>query len=107
MTAFSVVSETGMDMTRFPSEKAFSSWMHLCPNNRITGGRVHSRRIRPGVNRAGQALKVAAQSLRHGGRLLLVANRHLPYEATLAQAFASHRVLAEGGGFKVIEGVKK
>ena len=65
MTAFSVVSETGMDMTRFPSEKALSSWMHLCPNNRITGGRVHSRRIRPGVNRAGQALKVAAQSLHH------------------------------------------
>ena len=49
---------------------------------------------------------MAAQSLRPGGRLLLVANRHLPYEATLVQAFGSLRVLAEGGGFKVIEAVK-
>lgn len=65
MTAFAVLSETGMDMTRFPSEKAFSSWMHLCPNNRITGGKVRSRRVRPGSNRAGQALKLAAQSLHH------------------------------------------
>jgi len=65
MTAFSVLSETGMDMTRFPSEKAFSSWMHLCPNNRVTGGRVRSRRVMPGANRAGQALKLAAQSLHH------------------------------------------
>jgi transposase len=65
MTAFSVLSETGFDMTRFPSEKAFSSWMHLSPNNRITGGKVRSRRVRPGYNRAGQALKLAAQSLHH------------------------------------------
>jgi transposase len=65
MTAFSVLSETGMDMTRFPSEKAFASWMHLCPNNRVTGGRVRSRRVMPGTNRAGQALKLAAQSLHH------------------------------------------
>lgn len=65
MTGFAVLSETGLDMTRFPSEKAFSSWMHLCPNNRITGGKVRSRRVRPGSNRAGQALKLAAQSLHH------------------------------------------
>ena len=66
---------------------------------------AHDRGDRPQLGQ--RFIEVAAQSLRHGGRLLLVANRHLPYEATLAQAFASHRVLAEGGGFKVIEGVKK
>ncbi|WP_372017932.1 class I SAM-dependent methyltransferase [Pseudoxanthomonas sp. 10H] len=64
----------------------------------------HDRGDRPELGQ--RFIEVAAQSLRPGGRLLLVANRHLPYEATVAQAFATHRVLAEGGGFKVIEAVK-
>jgi transposase len=98
MTAFSVVSETGMDMTRFPSEKAFSSWMHLCPNNRITGGRVHSRRIRPGVNRAGQALKVAAQSLHHSKSALGAYFRRMkarlgPQKAIVATAHKLARLI--------------
>jgi len=65
---------------------------------------AHDRGDRPELGQ--RFIEVAAQSLRSGGRLLLVANRHLPYEATLASAFASLRVLAEGGGFKVIEAVK-
>ncbi len=65
---------------------------------------AHDRGDRPELGQ--RFIEVAAQSLRRGGRLLLVANRHLPYEATLAQAFAHRRVLAEGGGFKVIEAVK-
>jgi transposase len=98
MTAFSVVSETGMEMTRFPSEKAFSSWMHLSPNNRITGGRVHSRRVRPGVNRAGQALKVAAQSLHHSKSALGAYFRRMkarlgPQKAIVATAHKLARLI--------------
>ncbi|UWX03914.1 class I SAM-dependent methyltransferase [Pseudoxanthomonas sp. NC8] len=65
---------------------------------------AHDRGDRPELGQ--RFIEVAAQSLRRGGRLLLVANRHLPYEATLAATFATQRVLAEGGGFKVIEAVK-
>jgi hypothetical protein len=63
MTAQTVVSECGIDMSRFATEKHFSSWLGLCPNHRITGGKVRRRRTRKVCNRAAQALRVAAQSL--------------------------------------------
>lgn len=48
----------------------------------------------------------AAQALKPGGRFYLVANRHLPYEATIAQNFKSLRQVAAVRGFKVIEACK-
>lgn len=51
-------------------------------------------------------ISVAAAALNPKGRLLLVANRHLPYEAQLRQHFASVRTVAERDGFKVIEAVR-
>ena len=45
----------------------------------------------------------AADALVPDGRLLLVANRHLPYEAHLGQRFGIVRTLATQDGFKVIE----
>jgi 16S rRNA (guanine1207-N2)-methyltransferase len=48
----------------------------------------------------------AAAALAPGGRLWLVANRHLPYEQALSQGFASLRQVALQDGFKVIEAVK-
>jgi 16S rRNA (guanine1207-N2)-methyltransferase len=48
----------------------------------------------------------AANALVARGRLLLVANRHLPYESVLRERFAAVRTLADARGFKVIEAVK-
>jgi 16S rRNA (guanine1207-N2)-methyltransferase len=45
----------------------------------------------------------AADALVADGRLLLVANRHLPYEAVLGQRFRAVRALVTHEGFKVIE----
>lgn len=63
MTAQTVIRECGIDMSRFATEKHYSSWMGLCPNHQITGGKVRRRRTRKVRNRAAQALRVAAQSL--------------------------------------------
>ena len=63
MTAQTVISECGFDMSVFPTEKNFASWLGLCPNNQITGGKVRKRRTRKVQNRAARALRLAAQSL--------------------------------------------
>lgn len=55
----------------------------------------------PEVGRA--FIRAARRALAPRGRLLMVANRHLPYEATLSQLFRAVRVVAENSGFKVIE----
>ena len=48
-------------------------------------------------------LEVAAEALAPAGAFRMVANAHLPYEAMLAERFAEVRVLANAGGYKVIE----
>ncbi len=51
----------------------------------------------------GQAfIKAAARALMPGGSLLMVANRNLPYETTLADTFKRFETLADEGGFKVM-----
>ena len=51
-------------------------------------------------------IATAAEALGKGGRLWLVANRGLPYEAALAKAFARVEKHAEAGGYKVYEARK-
>lgn len=63
LTVLVLVSELGLDPTRFPTVKHFTSWLGLCPGSRITGGKVKSSKTRPVANRAATALRMAAQTL--------------------------------------------
>jgi len=65
LTALTILSEIGTDMSRFPSAKNFVSWLGLCPNHRGSAGKIFSRRVRKGANRAGRALRMAGQSCHH------------------------------------------
>jgi Transposase IS116/IS110/IS902 family len=38
--AQTIISEVGVDMSRWKTEKHFASWLGLCPDNRISGGKV-------------------------------------------------------------------
>jgi len=64
-TALVLLSEVGTDMSRWPTEKHFASWLGLCPHHKISGGKVLSRKVRPSANRAATALRLAAQCLHH------------------------------------------
>jgi hypothetical protein len=63
-TALAVVSETGADLTPFPTGKHFASWLGLAPGTKISGGKKLSGRTLPSSNRAAQALRLAAAALR-------------------------------------------
>ena len=63
-TALVVLSEVGADMSKFPSDKHFASWLGLCPGTKITGGKVMSGKTKRCANRAAQALRLAAAALR-------------------------------------------
>jgi transposase len=97
-TALVVLSEIGTDMSRWRSEKAFGAWLGLAPNPKKTGGRLKSARTRPGVNRAAQALRVAAQSLHNSKSALgaffrrVAARRGVP-KAVTATAYKLARII--------------
>jgi len=63
MTAQTLISEIGLDMSRWKTEAHFASWLGLCPDNRISGDKVLSRGTRRVVNRAATALRIAANTL--------------------------------------------
>jgi transposase len=57
-----ILSEVGLDMSCWPSEKHFCAWLNVAPNNRISGGKILSSKPRKNANRAAAALRLAAQS---------------------------------------------
>ena len=63
MIAQTILSEVGLDMSRWPTEAHFASWLGLCPDNKITGGKIYHRGSRHIENRAATALRMAATSL--------------------------------------------
>jgi len=60
-----MLCEVGPDLSAFKTEKHFTSWLGLCPDNRISGGKVLSSRTRRVINRLSDALRLAATSLEH------------------------------------------
>ena len=63
LTAHVVLTEVGPDLSKFKTVNHFCSWLGLCPNNKISGGKILSSHTRPGSNRLAQALRLSANSL--------------------------------------------
>jgi transposase len=62
-SALDLISEIGTDMSCWPTEKHFASWLCLCPGSKKTGGKLVSGKTRRSANRAAAILRMAAQSL--------------------------------------------
>ena len=65
-----LLSEVGPTVARFATPAQFASWMGLCPDNRITGGKIKSATTRKVKGRLANALRVAAQALHRSQTVL-------------------------------------
>jgi transposase len=93
--ALRLISEIGTDMSRWPSERHFTSWLTLAPHNKISGGRLLSSRTEPSANRAAAILRVAAMSLSRSDSALGAFCRRLAGRVGKAKAItATARKLA-------------
>lgn len=98
LTAQTILTEIGLDMGKWRTEKHFASWLGLAPNNRITGGKVKGRRTKKNDNRAATALRVAAQTLYRNDSALgafyrRMKARHGPPKAIVATAHRLARII--------------
>ena len=59
-TALKLIGECGTDMSRWPTEKHFTSWLTLSPGNKISGGKVLSTKTRRSSNRAATIFRLSA-----------------------------------------------
>src|SRR6266851_9469055 len=64
MTAMTILSEGGWDMSKWKTEHHFVSWLRLCPDNKVSGDKVIGKGRLPTNNRVTIALKMAASTLR-------------------------------------------
>jgi len=96
-TTQTILAEVGTDMSRFPREEEFASWMGLAPSRDISGGKVIRVTRRKVANRAAQALRMAATSLLHSKSYLGARYRHLlkqlPSKAAAVKAMAHYLAL--------------
>jgi transposase len=88
-TALVLLTEVGPNLDRFKSEKHFCSWLGLCPDNRISGGRVLSSKTRRVVNRAADALRMAASTLERSQSALGGFYRRMKARLGAAEAVAA------------------
>ncbi len=94
-TALRLISEVGTDMSRWPTEHHFTSWLTLAPRNKISGGRLLSSRTQPSANRAAGILRMAAMTLGRGSTALGAFYRRLSSRVGKAKAItATARKLA-------------
>jgi len=94
-TALRLIAEIGTDMSRWPTEQHFTSWLTLAPRNKISGGRLLSSQTQPSANRAASLLRIAAMSLGRGSTALGAFYRRLAGRAGKAKAItATARKLA-------------
>jgi transposase len=94
-TALRLISEIGTDMTRWATEKHFTAWLTLAPQNKVSGGRLLGSRTQPSANRAAAILRLAAMTLGRTDTALGAFHRRLAARAGKAVAItATARKLA-------------
>jgi hypothetical protein len=89
--AVSILSETGVDISRWKSAKHFTSWLGLSPENKVSGGKILSSRTQRSSNEAAEGFRMAAFSIQRsqtglGGFFRRIKSKHGAPKAVTATA---------------------
>jgi transposase len=107
-TALVLLSELGFDLSKFPTERHFTSWLRLSPNHRGSANKIKSRRRGHASNRASRAFRLAASGCHHAKNALgafyrRIAARTCGGKAVIATARKIaerfYRLLTKGGDY--------
>lgn len=95
--ANTILTEVGQDVSDFPNESHFVSWLRLCPRTPISGGKpLAKKRNGLGANRVATALRMAASALRRSKTALGAAYRRIArHKGAAVAVFAMARKLAQ------------
>ena len=70
-TALEILAETGTDLSKWVNEDHFVAWLNLCPNNKVTGGKlISSMVLKRKAGNATQAFRAAANSIQRSDNWL-------------------------------------
>ena len=107
-TALVLVSELGFDLSKFPTERHFTSWLRLSPNHRGSAGRIKSRRTGHASSRASRAFQMAAAGCHHAKHAMGAFYRRIAARSSGAKAVVAtarkiaeryYRLMTKGGDY--------
>ena len=110
--AIEILSEVGVDMNKWPTEKHFVSWLGVAPNTKVSGGRTISSKIPKKQNRAGQLFRMIAYAIQRSDHWLAAFYRRIrakggPKKAIVATArklaTIFYKMVKNKEGFKPID----
>jgi transposase len=71
MGGLEILAETGVNLKKWPTENHFRSWLNLCPNNKVSGGKlISSKLLKKKPNAASQAFRIAANTVQRSNHWL-------------------------------------
>jgi transposase len=71
ISGLEILSEVGADLSKWQNDKHFKSWLNLCPNNKVSGGKlISSKLLKKKPNAASQAFRIAANTLQRSNHWL-------------------------------------
>jgi transposase len=89
ITAQTILCEIGTDVSQFRNASAFASWLGLCPEKKISGGKLLSTKSRRVRSRVATALRMSAHSLHHAKNYLGEFSRRITRKLGKAQAITA------------------
>jgi len=107
-TGLVLLSELGSDLSPFPTQGQFTSWLGLCPNHRGSGGKIKKRQVKRSASRANQAFRMAASGCHHAKNAMGAFYRRIAARSGGAKAVVAtarkiaerfYRLLTKGGDY--------